>query len=229
MLCACRCCGHTFCFFSSANGLNGASHIKPAIYNLPFAEASFVFTQGSWQECWPPQSRALPALANQYSGESAAPYEAIDYLGKVTPPVCLIFQSLPFTHPSTPHPRLSRGQSTGMEMRFPFRIWIVCHQMSEQSLERKWFPHCQIFIYIRFVLLISGVFLMIASCGTWSVWCIWLGQIAVVTLSRGVLWLKIKTHLFCTAVADLSDLLHRRGELWFHNPCCSQANGQGRS
>lgn len=102
MLCACRCCGHTFCFFSSADGLNGASHIKPAIYNLPFPEASFVFTQGSWQECWPPQSKALPALANQYSGKSAAHYEAIDYLGKFTPP-CVSFFSL-FPLPTLPPP-----------------------------------------------------------------------------------------------------------------------------
>lgn len=216
-------------FFFSTEGLNGASHIKPAIYNLPFAEASFVFTQGSWQECWPPQSKALPVLANQYSVESAAHYEAIDYLWKVTSPVCVIFQSLPFTTPPPPHPRLSRGQNTGMEMRFPFRIWIVSHQMSKQSLERRWFPHSQIFVYTRFVLLISGIFLMIASCGTWSVCCIWLRQIALVTVNLGLLWLKKKPPIFYTAVADLSDLLHRREEPWFHIPCYSQANGQGGS
>lgn len=33
-------------------------------------------------------------------------------------------------------------------------------------------------------------------------------------------------HIFYTATADLSDLLHRRGEPWFHIPCYSQANGQ---
>lgn len=36
-------------FFFFTEGLNRASHTKPAIYNLPFAEASFVFMQGSWQ------------------------------------------------------------------------------------------------------------------------------------------------------------------------------------
>ena len=40
---------------------------------------------------------------------------------------------------------------------------------------------------------------------------------------------KEKTHIFCTAIADLSDLLHRRGEPWFHIPCYSQANEHGGS
>lgn len=105
-----------FFFFSSTEGLNRASHIKPTIYNLPFAEASFVFMQGSWQRLTP-QSRALPALANQYSAESTAHYRAIDYLWKVVPPVWVSFFSL---FPLAPFPQapMRREYWDGNEVPF---------------------------------------------------------------------------------------------------------------
>lgn len=65
-------------------------------------------------------------------------------------------------------------------MRFPFRISTVCHQMSKQPWERKWFSHCQFFVCTRFLLLISGIFLIIAT-ATWSVW---FRQVALVTVMQ---------------------------------------------
>lgn len=89
-----------YMFFSFTEGLNRASHIKPAIYNLPFAEASFVFKAAG--KGLTPQSRVLLALANQYSAASSPHYRAIDYLWKVAPPVWVSFFSL---FPLAPFPQ----------------------------------------------------------------------------------------------------------------------------
>lgn len=64
-----------------------------------------------------PQSRALPALANQYSADSAAHCRAIDYLWKVTPPVWVSFFS-PFPLPPFPKALMRTEYWDGNEVPF---------------------------------------------------------------------------------------------------------------